>query len=254
MRARRWPEVCRKSGLHRSTAHHLLRTLVVLGYLVQDPNSKTYRLGPRVFQLASSTWSEGQMAEIALPFLDELVRKTQETANLAVRKGGFAVMIEKVEGGGPLRVVNSVGSLRPIYCCAIGKVLLAWMAPGMQQEIVASLQFEAHTPNTITGRDKLKKELTRVRNAGFAIDDEEMSLGIRCIAAPVFNFSGQVVAAMGVAGPSVRVTRAKLREFAVPLQGAARQLSERLGHTRQAGKRTGDGAANAGGRVSLAMR
>src|SRR5476649_2333255 len=82
-------EICRKSGLHRSTAHHLLRTLVVLGYLVQDTNSKSYRLGPRVFQLASSTWSEGQMAEIALPLLDELVRKTQETANLAVRKGEF---------------------------------------------------------------------------------------------------------------------------------------------------------------------
>ena len=221
-------ELCKDVGLHRSTAHHLLQTLVVHGYVSQDDASRAYRLGPKVYRLASATWSEAQIAQLALPHLRELVRLTGETANLAIRKDDQAILLETVDGEGTLRVVDRIGAARPIHACAVGKVLLAFSPAAEHASIMKGLTLKAQTPRTIVERDKLSRELVKIRSAGYALDDEEMALGVRCIAAPVFALPGQIVAAVGVAGPATRVTRRTLLKIEKPLSAAVRRLSSRL--------------------------
>jgi len=219
--------MCRDSGLNRSTAHHLLQTLAAHGYVIQD-EARAYRIGPKIFRLATATWSDAQIAQMALPCLRELVRQTGETANVAVRKEHEAILLETVDGGGTLRVVDRVGAARPIYASGVGKVLLAWAEAEERESIIRALKLNPLTPRTIVDRKRLQRELVRARHAGYALDDEEMTAGVCCIAAPVFALPGQVVAAVGIAGPAARVSRAMLRKFEKPLARAVRKLSTRL--------------------------
>jgi DNA-binding IclR family transcriptional regulator len=221
-------QLCKDAGLHRSTAHHLLRTLVAHGYVTQDEATRAYRIGPKVYRLASASWSEAQLAQLALPYLRELVRATGETANLAIRKDAEAILLETVDGEGTLRVVDRIGAARPIHACAVGKVLLAFSPAEEREPIVDELKLKPQTPRTIVERDKLRRELAKIRAAGYGLDDEEMALGVRCVAAPVYALPGQVVAAVGVAAPAARVTRGTLLRFGKPLSAAARRLSARL--------------------------
>ncbi|MGQ0543737.1 MAG: IclR family transcriptional regulator [Betaproteobacteria bacterium] len=220
--------ICRETGLHRSTAHHLLQTLVLHGYLAQDEATRAYRLGARVFHLASTSWSEGQLAHLALPYLQELVRRTGESTNLAVRKDDQAILVETMDGQGTLRVVDRVGAARPIHASAIGKVVLAWAPETEREAILQSLKLKAFTTRTIVDRTKLRRELNRVRTAGYALDDEEMAQGVRCVAAPVFGVPGRIVGAIGIAGPAARVSMSTLVRYSRPLMSAVRRLSDRL--------------------------
>jgi DNA-binding IclR family transcriptional regulator len=223
--------ISREAGLHRSTAHHLLKTLSICGYVVQDDESRDYRIGPKVYQLATATWSERRIAQLALPHLRELAGLTGETANLATRKDADTILLETVDGEGTLRVVDRVGAKRPIYASAVGKVLLAWAPEDEREALIGSLKLKALAPRTITDRAKLRKELVRVRALGYALDDEEMARGVRCVAAPVFALPGRVAAAIGVAGPAARVTRTSLIRFSKPLINTARHFSEDLSRT-----------------------
>jgi DNA-binding IclR family transcriptional regulator len=221
-------DLCRAANLNRSTAHHLLQTLAAHGFVVQDEATRAYRVGPKVYRLAAAAWSEAELARLALPFLRELVRATGETANLAVRRGREALLLETVDGEGTLRVVDRVGAARPIHACAVGKVLLAFAPEDERNPVVDALELEHLTPRTVTDRGRLRRELGRIRAAGYALDDEEMARGVRCIAAPVYALPGQAVAAVGIAGPAARLSRTALLGLQPPLASAVRRLSARL--------------------------
>lgn len=223
-------EVSRAARLHPSTAFHLLRTLVTLGYLAHDPETRQYRPGTRVFQLAASACTESQLAETTRAALTELTRETGETSHLAVFERGDVVVISKIEGTGPVQIVERVGYPRPAHCTAIGKVLLAALPPPDLEAVVAVAGLKAYTPNTITNPTALRRELERVVTDGHAIDDEEFAPGIRCVAAPVRNFTGRVVAAVGVSGAIWRVTPEALPRLAETVTRTAAQVSHQLGH------------------------
>lgn len=227
-------KISRELKLNRSTAHHLLRTLAAHGYVVQDGVTRVYRLGPKIQRLASATWSAGQIAEIAQPYMQDLVRRTGESVSLAIRKHDQAILIKTVDGKGTLRVVDNVGTARPIHCSAVGKVLVVWAPESERDAIVASLQFKSYAPRTIVSRGRFRKELTKVRQLGYALDDEEMARGVRCIAAPVFLAPGQAFAAVGVSGPAARISRKMLSALAKPLAITVRQLAERMASLRGA--------------------
>jgi DNA-binding IclR family transcriptional regulator len=222
-------EAARRTGLHRSTAHHLLQTLVALGYLRQDPETRAYELAAKPFQLTGRTWSDAQLAEITQPFLAELTRRGGEGSSFAVYRDGAVTIVAKREHDGPVRVVQDVGAQRPLHCTAVAKAILAWLAQPELSGLLARLRFVRYTQKTITGRAAFEAELRRIRTAGYAIDDEEHIQGIRCIAMPVFGHAGQVVGSLCTLGPKSRVTQQKLRELRVPLAELSRALSERLG-------------------------
>ena len=222
-------EAARRANLARSTAHYVMQTLVGLGYLRQDRDSHAYELAAKVFMLAGRTWSAEQLAEIALPFLADVCHTTGESANIAMLRDGLVTLVAKRDADGPVRVVQDVGARRPLHCTALGKVLVAWLPQGELNGVLDGIHFGRFTAKTIVRRAEFERELRRVRSAGYAIDDEEFIPGVRCIAAPVFSYTEEVVAALGAIGPRHRMTQQKLRECGPLVQKRARELSHRLG-------------------------
>ena len=230
-------EMSRRLGLHRSTAHHLMRSLVGLGYLRQEERSRGYALTQKLHQLTGRLWTAEQLGDIAQPFLEDLSRATGEGTSLAAWVDGIVTIAAKREATGPVRVVQDVGGDRPIHCTAVGKALAAWLPQADVNAALARTRMQKLTPRTITTRAAFAAELRRVLAAGFAIDDEEQFLGLRCIAMPVFCHTGRVVASMCVVGPKQRMTHQKLQVVRVPLAESSRKLSERLGFTAEVARR-----------------
>lgn len=222
-------EISRRTGLHRSTAHHLLQTLVSLEYLRQDPSTRGYELSSKLFQITGRTWTPEQLGVIAEPVIAELTAKTGEGSSVAVYRDGIVRVVAKREADGPVRVVQNVGAHRPIHATAVAKAIVAFLPAPEQAALLARTKYERFTPRTIMSRPALEAELRRIRAAGFAIDDEEHVEGIRCIAAPIFAYNGQVMASICTVGAKSRMTRQKLNDLRGPMQDFARTLSERLG-------------------------
>lgn len=222
-------EVARRTGLHRSTAHHLLQALVGMGFLRQDPTSRGYEPTAQLFQLTGQSWTLELLAEIAKPFVAELARRSEEGASLAAYRDGVVIIIAKRDSDSPVRVVQDLGTQRPVHATAVGKAILAWLPDAERAGLLAGAPFERFTPRTLVDREALEREVARIRTAGHALDDEEHVEGIRCIAAPVFGSAGRIVASLCVLGPKNRMTRRKIRDLKRPLSSVARALSERLG-------------------------
>jgi DNA-binding IclR family transcriptional regulator len=223
-------EIARKTALPRSTTHHLLQALVEFGYLIQDGDTRTYTLAPKLFRLTGSTWTQEQLAEIAMPFLDDLSRRTGEGTSLAVLRDGVVTVIAKREPEGPVRVVQEVGATRPIHCTAVGKILAAWLPEQELRGIIRRTGFEQKTAKTITSTTLFLRELARIRAIGSAMDNEEHIEGIRCIATPVRDYSGNVGASLCVVGPKHHLPQRRISEIRQALIAVSADLSARLGH------------------------
>lgn len=224
-------DTARRVGLHRSTAHNLMQTLVSAGYLRQEKSRRGYELTPKLYRITGRTWSVEQLGEIAQPYLEELTQATGEGSSVAVWLNGHIRIAAKREADGPVRVVQDVNAGRPIHCTAVGKALAAWLPRSEVQAVLARTRMERLTPKTITTQAAFEAELRRIRASGYAIDDEEQHAGLRCIAMPVFCYTGQVFASMCVVGPKHRMTHQKLHAVRVPLAALSGKLSQRLGHT-----------------------
>lgn len=223
-------ETARRAGLHRSTTHHLLQTLVGVGYLRQEEVSRGYALTAKLNRLSGRMWPPEQIGEMAQPLLEELSRLTGLGSSVAAWNNGVVTIVAKRESDGPVRVIQDVGAQRALHCTAVGKAIAAWLPADDLRAGLARAPLVRHTAKTITTHAALEAELRRVRAAGYAIDDEEMHEGLRCIAMPVFAYTEQVVASMCVLGPKQQLTRDKLLLVRKPLARLSRALSERLGY------------------------
>lgn len=222
-------ETARRTGLHRSTAHHLMQALVGLGYLHQDPETRGYEPAAKLFRLTGRTWTPEQLGEIAQPYIAELTRRSSEGSSLAAYRDGTITIVAKHDPDSPVRVVQNLGVQRPIHATAVGKAIISWLPDPELASLLDRTSFDRYTPKTIASREAMETEIRRIRGAGYAIDDEEHLEGIRCIAVPVFAYSGNVVAALCALGPKNRMTRRKLRDLRAPILELSRSLSERLG-------------------------
>jgi DNA-binding IclR family transcriptional regulator len=222
-------EAARRTGLHRSTTHHLLQTLVRAGYLQQDEATRSYTAAARLHRLSGRSWSLEQLGALARPALEALTRETGEGSSMAVWHGAQVRIAAKQESDGPVRVVQDLGAERPLYCTAVGKAIAGWLPADELAAALARTPMVARTPKTITSASALATELRRIRSAGFAIDDEEQFEGLRCIAMPVFGAGARVLGSLCVLGPKQRMTYQKLQAARVPLAAQARALSQRLG-------------------------
>jgi DNA-binding IclR family transcriptional regulator len=226
-------EVSREIGLHTSTTFHLLRTLTTLGYLAQDEATRQYHVGSKIFHLAASVSNEVQLLRMAKPLLVEMAKETGESSHLAIFERGEVIVVGKIDGGGPVGVTERVGYPRPAHCTAIGKMLLASLSDPEFKAFLNTAELRPMTPRTITAIASLEQELDRVRAQGYAIDDEEFSQGLRCIAAPVRNFTGNVVAAIGISGPVWRVTLDRIAQLTEFVKAAGHRMSQELGQAGQ---------------------
>lgn len=217
-------------GINKAVAYRILLTLMEHRYVVQDPETSRYALGMKLFELGSAVVNRTGLRKAALGPMGELGRHCRETINLAVLDGTEAVYVDRIECAEPLRADLQVGRRVPSYCSALGKVLLAYLPSGELEKVLDLITFRRYTPRTITDADTLRRHLEQVRRAGFSLDDEEYVPGVRCLGAPVFNHRGEVVAAVSIAGPSVRLTRERILSFVDVLKSTAEAISRNLGH------------------------
>jgi DNA-binding IclR family transcriptional regulator len=167
---------------------------------------------------------------MAKPFLVDMAQQTGEASHLAVLERGEVIVIGKIDGSSPVAVSERVGYPRPAHCTAIGKILLAYLSDAELKMFLNAAELRPLTPRTITAAPIFEQELARVRGQGYAFDDEEFNQGIRCLAAPVRNFTGQVVAAIGISGPVWRVSLDRVGQLTEFVKAVAQRLSQQLGH------------------------
>jgi IclR family transcriptional regulator, KDG regulon repressor len=225
-------DLSKRVGLHNSTTFHLVKTMVSLGYIRQIKESKRYRIGRPLFALAASALDEMEMVSIATPVLDDLSLKTGESSHFASRMSDAVVVMARTPGPGAFQLTDRVGVVRPAYCTALGKVILAALRPDQLDRYLDRIELKALTSKTITSPQRLRRELQDVRRTGIAFDDGEFNNEVRCAAMPVYDFSGQVVGAIGISGPVWRLSIQALQNKARDLSEAAKQLSEAFGASR----------------------
>jgi IclR family transcriptional regulator, KDG regulon repressor len=225
-------DLSKRVGLHNSTTFHLVKTMVSLGYIRQIKESKRYRIGRPLFALAASALDEMEMVSMATPVLDDLSRETGESSHFASRMSDAVVVMVRTPGPGAFQLTDRVGVVRPAYCTALGKVILAALRPDQLDRYLDRIELKALTSKTITSPQRLRRELQDVRRAGIAFDDGEFNNEVRCAAMPVYDFSGQVVGAIGISGPVWRLSIQALQNKARDLSEAAKQLSEAFGASR----------------------
>lgn len=224
-------EVARGLDLNRSAAHRFLATLRELHYVNQD-ESLRYRLSLKVFELGNRVANIVEIRRTARPYMRDLAARHGETVNLGYWDGGDVVHIDKVESRETLRVDAPIGSRVPAHTVALGKAILAFRPAEEQERYLASAKLEPLTPYTITDPERLRKELHRVRTRGYATDREELSLGLKCVAAPVFDYTEHPSYAMSLSGPKPRMTDEKMALIQEDLRETCRQLSRQVGaHT-----------------------
>jgi IclR family transcriptional regulator, KDG regulon repressor len=221
--------LAKRLGLAKSTVHRLATTLVADGLLEQDAQSGQYRLGIALFRLGALVRRRMDVSNEARPFLFDLRKKTNETVHLAILDGTEIMYVYYLESTQAIRLRSDLGGRKPAYCTAEGQAILAFATSDVVERITRG-GLRARTPQTITDIGKWLKTLAMVRQRSYAMDDEESEIGMRCIAAPIRNDAGDVVAAVGVAGPVSRLTKKTLASFAPHVIATAASISARIGH------------------------
>ena len=216
-------------GLHNSTTFHLAKTMVSLGYIRQEKDSKRYRIGRPLFALAASALDEIEMVKVATPLLEDLSRETGETSHFAVRMGDAVVVIARTSGPGAFQMTDRVGMVRPAHCTALGKVILAALRPDQLERFLARLDLKPSTDKSITDIAVLLREIEAIRRSGVALDDGEFNPEVRCLAVPVKDFTGQFIGALGISGPIWRLSNQTLKDRTKIVQAVAKRLSEEFG-------------------------
>lgn len=226
----RLTDISARVGLHKSTTHRLLSLLRKKGLIVADPESQLYSLGPSVVELAWTVLRQQDLRTVCRPYLEQLRRGTNETVSVYTRMGDKRVCIEECESGQDIKYSHAVGLTAPLHVGAPGKALLAFLPPEDLEPLLQALPLPAITPKTLTDPERLRADLAVTRQRGYAVSREERSLGASAVAAPIRDWRGKVVAAVGVLGPSQRLTSDVLQELGAQVMQVARQVSTALGY------------------------
>jgi DNA-binding IclR family transcriptional regulator len=221
-------ELAQRTGLHPSTAHRILNDMVLGRFVDRGEQPGSYRLGMRLLELGNLVKARLSVREAALEPMRDLHRKTGQTVNLSVRQGDEIVYVERSysERSG-MQVVRAIGGRAPLHLTSSGKLFLAYDDPRTVRSYATRTGLAGHTKNSITELSRLERELSLVRARGLARDNEELELGVRCIAAPIRDDSGRIVAGLSVSAPAERMQD----EWIEDLLGTAGRISAGLGHS-----------------------
>ncbi|MEV2250273.1 IclR family transcriptional regulator [Streptomyces sp. NPDC050147] len=227
------PEVTRRLQLPRTTVHELLTTLAARSYLVQIPDQTgRYRLGVRAYQLGSRYAEQLDLAAEGQQVAREVAETCDETVHVAVLEDTDVIYIAKVDSTHAVRMVSAAGRKLPAHCTSVGKMLLASLPPAELESRIAGRELVAMTQNSITEPDALLAALADIRERGVAAEHRESNPDVSCVAAPVRDSAGRVVAALSISVPMIRWSEQREQELADLAAKGAGNLSERLGHRR----------------------
>ncbi len=223
-------QIAERAALHKSTAHRIVLALAGRGYLEKTQAGSRYKIGLKMVDICSVYLNSVELKTEARPMLRDITQRTGLTSHLAILDGNQAVYIDKVEMEQYLRLYSQIGRRIPTHCSALGKCLLSGMANKELDVLLQNYTYTVFTEHTITTEKALRRQLEDVRRDGFAMDDQEHDLGIRCIATPIFDYRGKVVAAISLAGPAQQFVDEKLADYKEKIQASAKEISIRLGH------------------------
>jgi DNA-binding IclR family transcriptional regulator len=223
-------EVARLADLHHATAYRLLWTLSAAGLVESGSADRRYRLGFRILELAGVLLDALEVRQVARPVLPWLASLSGETAHLATLDRDEMVCLDRVDGPHPVTLRTRLGFRLPAHATSVGKAFLAFSPPAVVERVVQSGRLTRYTEYTITSREPFLAHLEQVRRQGYAVDNQEHRLTIRCVGAPIFDHRGQPVAAISIAGPVFRLSVRRIREVAELVREAARKISQALGH------------------------
>jgi DNA-binding IclR family transcriptional regulator len=232
-------------NLPKPTVHRILATLCSMGYTTQDDVSKNYRLDFHLVELGQSVLDRINIRKESRPFLRELADRVQETVHLAILDNADILYLDKVERIShpvALRMASRIGMRNYAHSCALGKVLLAFLSDKERNEILAKKGLPKRTKNTIVDLKELTEHLAIIKSQGYTVDNEENEDGIRCVAAPIRNYRGEVIAGISISGPAVRITKERInRQLKHQVMEAAAKITQKLGYaepTRKGGDDT----------------
>lgn len=218
-------------GLHKSTVHRLLMSLIYMGYAKQDESTQKYMLTYKVVNMAGKILERMDILQIAKPYLERLSDLSGEAVHLVQREGNNILYIYKIEAKvGTIRMVSHVGMVHPMYCSGVGKAIMATLPEAEVRQIWDESEIEKHTDKTIVAYDELQKVLDEVRENGYALDDEENEKGVRCIAACLYGYKKEVKYAFSISGPTSRMTRERVKELSVDMKKVQEELSREIGY------------------------
>jgi DNA-binding IclR family transcriptional regulator len=221
-------EICQRMHLHKSTAH---RSLMVLerSALIERTQENRFRLGLKLYELGNRAVEQIDLRARVHPFFRRLSAQVGETVHLSVLQKTTVVYLDKVEPNRRVWMSSKIGTSNPVYCTAMGKAMLAFQPPEVIEQVLSRIRFVRFTQKTLGSKEALLKSLERVRRRGYAIDDEEIEVGVRCVGAPIFNESRHPIAAVSISGPASRITAQSVPGIAEHLLRCCREISSTLG-------------------------
>ena len=223
-------EISSLVNLHKSTVHRLLSTLIYKGYVVQDEESSKYKITFKLFELGSKKVHKLDLLEISRPYTKMLMESVNEVVHLIIREETDIVYIDKVEANNTISMASRIGKRNPMYCTATGKAILAYLPEEEIREVWNKSKIVKLTKKTNTDFILFKKELQEVKKNGYAIDDEENEIGVKCVGAPIFDMNGDVVAAISVTGPVTRITDDKIDFISNEVMQCTNLISKEMGY------------------------
>lgn len=223
-------ELSKRLKLHKNNVFRLLATLESRNYIEQNRVTENYRLGLKTLELGQTFIKQMGLLRQSRPVLEALVRECNETTYVAILKESHIVYLDVVETDLTVRVVPRVGSRLPAYCTAAGKIQLAYMTDEELDHYLPTKELKRFTPSTITDRDEFKAHLAQIAEQGYAMDNEEMDVGVCCVGAPIRDYTRRIIGAVSISGPSMRFSMERMQKELIPLvKQAGEDISTKLG-------------------------
>jgi DNA-binding IclR family transcriptional regulator len=227
----RLQDIALKVDMPASTVLRLVNTLVSCGYAYQDSNTLKYSLSLKFMQIGGLVSSQTRIRDIAHPYLLEISKKSKESVCLAIEHDMEVLYLDVIDGpGGMLRITQRIGKIAPLHSTAVGKILMLNYDAKQLNQLIAIKGLTALTPNTITDKESLIKEINKIEMQGYAIDDEECELGARCISAGIKDYSGKYIAGISVSGPTTRMSMEYINTIKNIVIDSAKIISKQLAY------------------------
>jgi IclR family KDG regulon transcriptional repressor len=222
-------EISDASGIPKSTAHRLLKEMRDYGFISKSLETKRYSLGIAFIQIGLGLLEKLDLKKVATPYLDQLNSETLETVHLAMLIDDQIIYIDKRESKQAIRMYSYIGKSAPVYCTGVGKALISFQEPDIRARIVRKIEFKKFTKTTMSTPEELQRAIGAIREAGFAVDNEEHEDNIICIAAPIFNHKNVAVASLSITTMTYRISLDELIKYKVSLIAICQEISMKLG-------------------------
>lgn len=223
-------EVAAVLGVDKSTVSRLMSTLMHYDMVSIDPVTKKYRLGFRLLYLSEGVKKNFNIAAVARPYLYKICDETKESVHLATMGNRNMYIVDQVRSQREYSLSAQIGMIEAWHCSAVGKCVLAYKPQSFIEQLFQDYDFEQYTSKTITNYPDLEKELKRIKEQGYALDDEERTVAVRCLAVPVYNYNGNVSCCIGISAPKGQITTETIKKYTQCMKKYARQISKELGY------------------------